>query len=316
MGRKRKLLWTVVILVALTACTSTPTATKEKAVSPTDTPVPAEAPAEPTPTEPEPTPTEAPPTDTPEPTPVEEGLPRLPADPQQIAFQAGDGQQLVGMYYPAAVNPAPAVVLMHWAPGDQNDWPEIAKWLQNRGASTGSGQSGTPWLDPSWFPPMLEGLSFAVFTFTFRGCEGGCSSFEPAGWLLDAQAAVETTKGLEGVDPSWLVAIGASIGADGAIDACGEGCLGGLSLSPGSYLGVPYAEAVTALGEEEPAKPAWCLAAEGDRESAPTCRSAEGDHYRMIIYPSTDHGMQLIRPETDPETLGVILEFLQLAFGL
>jgi dienelactone hydrolase len=160
---------------------------------------------------------------------------------------------------------------------------------------------------------MLEDLPVAVFTFTFRGCDGGCSSFQPEGWLLDAKAAMETAKGLPAVDPSRLVAIGASIGADGAVDACEESCLGGLSLSPGSYLGLPYNEVVTSIDEVD--KPVWCLAAELDQDSANACQSASGDNYRMIMYPGAPHGLELVKPDMDPETPKVILEFLQLTLG-
>jgi hypothetical protein len=201
---------------------------------------------------------------------------------------------------------------MHWAPGDENDWGAIAAWLQNRGLEIAPG--GQPWLDPSWFPPMLEGQSFAVFSFTFRGCEGGCGSRDFEGWLLDAKAAAQTAKELDGVNPEQIAHIGASIGADGVADTCGEGCLGAFSFSPGSYLTVPYDEAVTALDGAD--KPAWCLAAEGDPGSAPACQSASGDHYRMEMYPGTGHGMELIKPEMEPDTLELVLEFLQLVFEL
>jgi dienelactone hydrolase len=236
----------------------------------------------------------------------------LPADPQKVEFEAEDGQKLMGTYYPAAVNPAPLVVLMHWAPGDENDWVAIAAWLQNRGLEIAP--DGQPWLDPSWFPPMLEGQSFGVFSFTFRGCEGGCGSRDFEGWLLDAKAAVQTAKGLDGVDPEQMANIGASIGADGAPDTCGEGCLGAMSFSPGGYLTIPYDEAVTAL--DSAGKPAWCLAAEGDPGSAPACQSASGDHYRMEMYPGADHGMQLVKPDMEPNPMELILEFLQLVFAL
>jgi dienelactone hydrolase len=245
--------------------------------------------------------------------PTPEGLPPLPPDPQQVEFQAEDGQVLVGTYYPAAVNPAPLVVLMHWSRGNESDWVAIAAWLQNRGREVEPGD--TPWLMPGWFPPMLEGQSFAVFAFTFRGCEGACSSsLDREGRLLDAKAAMRTAGELDGVDPQRLAAIGASIGSDGAVDACGEGCLGALSLSPGSYLTVDYAEAVAAV--DGAGKPAWCLAAERDQDSAQACESASGDHYRMEIYPGSDHGMQLIKPDAEPNTLELILEFLRLVFEI
>ena len=59
-----------------------------------------------------------------------------------------------------------------------------------------------------------------------------------------------------------------------------------------------------------------CLAAEGDSDSADACRSASGEQYWINIYPGDAHGMELIRPDTDPETLGLVLDFLELAFGL
>lgn len=273
---------------------------------------PAAAPASPPPTA-TPKPTEPPPTDAPteEPTPAREPL--LPADPVPVTFWAEDEQELHGTYYPAAYDQAPTVVLMHWAPGDQTHWEAIAAWLQNRGAK---GPGGPSWLDSSWFPPMPDGLSFGIFTFTFRECEGGdgCQSFEPAGWLLDAQAAMEVARNQPGVDPFRLAAVGASIGSDGAVDVCGELCLGALSLSPGGYLGVPYDEAVTSVDQE--GKPVWCLAAEGDTDSAEACRSASGDDYQTITYPSDEHGLALIKPGMEPDTLETILEFLKLVFEL
>ena len=299
-----------VLALVVSSCTCGTETPPDTPGEPTKSSEATSAPSEPTdaPDEPTAEPTEVVPTDVPTP----EGLPPLPPDPQKVEFQAEDGQVLMGTYYPGATNPAPTVVLMHWAPGDENEWLAIAAWLQNRGLEVAPG--GGPWLDSSWFPPMLEAQSFAVFMFTFRGCDGGCASFQPEGWLLDAKAAMKTASELDGVDPTRMVAIGASIGSDGAVDACGEGCLGALSLSPGSYLGVPYDGAVAAVDGAE--KPVWCLAAEGDAESAPTCQSASGDLYEVTIYPGSGHGMWLIDPEVEPSALGLILDFLKLAFGL
>ena len=141
----------------------------------------------------------------------------LPPEPQIIEFNSADGYPLTGRYFPAAVNPAPLVVLMHWALGDQEDWAEIAYWLQNRGLS-GKSPKDAPWLDPSWFPPLGINKTYAVFTFTFRNCEGGCKGFPRELWLQDATAAMRTAYGLEGIDKNLITAIGASIGADGAAD--------------------------------------------------------------------------------------------------
>lgn len=246
----------------------------------------------------------------------------LPADPQEIQFETDDGQILNGRYYPAAISPAPLVVLMHWAPGDQNEWNAIAAWLQNRGLARGS-SGDQPWLDSSWFPPMLEGQSFAVFTYNFRNCEGGCKSFTRAAWLMDARAAMMKARELEGVDPHRIVAIGASIGADGAPDGCNwvntqfpNTCLGALSLSPGGYLTIPYRKIVSTLGAEQPPKPAWCLYADGDGESKRACEDASGDNYKSVKYIGSDHGMELIEPDVDPSALQIILDFLKSLFAI
>ena len=284
---------------------------------PTDAPPPTDTPR----------PTPISPTDTPEPLPTEPpGLPPLPPEPQDIEFQAEDGLALQGRYYPAAVNPAPIVVLMHWAGGDNRDWNEIAFWLQNRGLSgTSSNVGQAPWLDPTWFPPMIEGQSFGVFTFTFRDCDGGCNNFSTNRelWRRDALAALKTASQLEGVDPMLISTFGASIGADGSPDGCGPynfdaggGCLGALSLSPGGYLKVPYADAVKILDEFDPPSPTWCFYATGDNEASVACKSASGDHYQPFEWSGDSHGMMLLRPEIDPSAMELILDFLKMIYNL
>jgi dienelactone hydrolase len=261
-------------------------------------------------TSPTPTPTTPPPLPSPTqlegealPTPTthEESAPDsgvLPAEPQTVTFQAPDGTTLQGTYYPSSHSNAPVVVLMHWARGWQKDWEPYAIWLQNRGAlPEGYSLAAVP-----------EGMSLNVLTFDFRGFEGGAqpAAFDTEGWLMDARAAFESAKTLPGVDPVRVITIGASIGADGAVNACRDGCLGALSISPGGYLDVPYYDAVNVLGD----KPAWCLASEGDRQSAQSCRSASGEAYRASIYDGAAHGMDLFQAEVDPPVDEVILEFL------
>jgi dienelactone hydrolase len=196
---------------------------------------------------------------------------------------------------------APVLILMHWARGWQKDWEPFAIWLQNR---------RPPPEEPS-LPTMPEGMSLNVLTFDFRGFEGGAqpASFDTEGWLMDARAAVDFAKTLPGVDPDQVITIGASIGADGAANACRAGCLGALSISPGGYLDVPYRDAVNVLADT----PAWCLAAEGDRQSAQSCRSASGESYQATIYEGAAHGMDLFQVDVDPPVSEVILTFLSQA---
>jgi len=128
---------------------------------------------------------------------------------------------------------------------------------------------------------------------------------------------MRVARDLEGIDPQRIVAVGASIGADGAADGCawlnaqGLGaCLGAFSLSPGDYLTVPYAQAVADLGTEASPRPAWCLYAVEDKASAQACKSAQGAHYRAVEYAGKAHGMQLIAPDLQPAALPLLLEFL------
>ncbi|MFC1996212.1 hypothetical protein ACFLXI_01225 [Chloroflexota bacterium] len=294
------------------AIITTPTVTLEDEAT--------EEPEEPTTTvteEPTKAPTEEPTVEiTEEPTdvPTEEPPTGLPPDPQDVTFQAEDGLSLQGRYYPGAAPNSPVIILMHWAPGNMDDWNEIAFWLQNRGLGGSSPNVGSaPWLDPDWFPVLPEGKSYAVFTFNFRS--GGRDDM-----LLDAQAAFKAARELDGVNPNQISSFGASIGADGAADGClwhnenfGVGCLGALSLSPDSYLTVPYNEAVDKLGAEMPPKPVWCFFATDDTASAQACQSASGDHYRMVEWNGGGwHGMELVDPARVPNTLLLILDWLAL----
>lgn len=244
----------------------------------------------------------------------------LPSDPQVMNFVSEDGMALSGTFYPAAQAPAPLIVLMHWARGNQYEFKALAPWLQNRGMVYQPVFGETDWLDPSWFPTLPAGLSYNVFTFTFRGCENGCSSFDSQirkGWALDAQAAVEFASQQYGVDPTTIRTIGASIGADGAVIGCHQynllhtvGCLGSLSVSPGGYLHLSYKDEVDNLSSTTPAPQAWCLYAEEDREAAPACREAEGNHYTAFSFPGPAHGMNLLTPKMDPSAMQVLFSFI------
>ena len=242
----------------------------------------------------------------------------LPPEPQEVTFQASDGQAHTGYYYPAAVNPAPVVVLMHWAGGDMSDWYEIAPWLQNRGLANPFPNPGDdPWWDPSWFPPIPEGASYGVFIFSFRGYEPSGGNGSPEGWLLDAQAAMQTAATLEGVDPTQIAAIGSSIGADGAPDACAwmneqtpGSCQGALSLSPGGYLNIPYPVPVQTLGENQPPVAAWCLASENEIGICESAQVVGNPAYQIFMIPGGQHGNMLLRPNLDPLPMQIILDFL------
>jgi hypothetical protein len=266
--------------------------------------------------------TELPPTATQAPTQpsgtTEPPLSGLPAEAQRIEFQAEDGTDLVGYYYPSKYAEAPVIILMHWAGGDQKDWTKVGlvQWLQNRQEGRAGMSARAP--QTSIYPPMPPGLSFAVFTFDYRGFgeSGDSAGFDSQGWLMDSKAAYATAATLPGVDPQRKAGIGSSIGADGVVDGC-DGCLGALSISPSGYLSIPYALAVATI--DQAGKPVWCVASENDAEAAPACRSASGEHYRSFIYPGDAHGTIFLLvpdPNLDPPIGQVILDWTLLTFGI
>ncbi|MBP7227618.1 MAG: hypothetical protein KA988_00780 [Longilinea sp.] len=264
------------------------------------------------------------PTEQPRPTATQPA--EIPAAPQEVTFYAVDGQELHGLYYRAAVEPAPTVVLMHWVNGNQSDWYEIAVWLQNRGQANPFPLPGdSPWWNPTWFPALPAERSYAVFIFNFRTCEQAnerCSlPFDQWGkFFLDAQAAMIKVRKLPGVDVNNIVAIGSSIGADGAANACfwlnaqyPDSCRGALSLSPGGYLGIGYLEAVRKMSD--PPLPVWCLADENENFVCDSAKQAKNPNYQAITIPSGGHGNFLLRPNLQPLPMQLMIDFLYQATG-
>lgn len=259
--------------------------------------------------------------------PVKESVEEpLPPGVQSIEFTAEDGYVLQGSYYPASVNPAPVVVLLHQAGFNQTMWQAIAPWLQNRGLANTAFQIGSggvlarPYYqsfnDPSWFPEVSPDLQVAVFTFTFRCWESGsCANYDREGWQKDALVALKTAADLPGIDPQRMLTMGASIGGDGAVDACylynqemGSGCIGAIANSPGSYLLLDYRDtAEKLLGK---GFPVLCAASQGDTLSKDSCNSvAEAPLYQTQIYTGNAHGIFMVDPSLQPSLLELWLQF-------
>lgn len=260
--------------------------------------------------------------------------PPLEATPRSIEFQTEDGHALSGMYYPAKVNPAPIVVLFHWAGGDKGDWAAIAPWLQNRADEVSPQTRGgeAPWLDASWFPEMPTDRSYGVFVFDFE-CFGASScDIRDFAWLQDALAAMKVASSLEGANPNAIMTVGASIGADGALDGCymfnlavlqGEArgqCVGAFSMSPGNHLThtFTYAQAVPELTGLRFV--VYCLTSAADGPSHRMCTQPQVETYASYVYPGRAHGMNLIAPESAPSkptteanALELLLQFLAAA---
>jgi hypothetical protein len=206
---------------------------------------------------------------------------------------------------------------MHEFGNSQAAWQESAliPWMQNWGA-----------LDPSdhpytyaggRLPEMPEDLSFAVFTFDFRGHGESLPALSSpdlgqnaSGFLMDARAAYAVAGRMPGVDADHRIGIGASLGADAVVDACGEGCSGAFSVSPGNWLKVDYGETVQALIAK--GIPVRCMYAYNDYPSPQTCWSlAPGNLYKIFSYAGIKHGMTFFVPRKMEAGFGSnLLEFL------
>lgn len=239
--------------------------------------------------------------------------------PIRVTFTAEDGRQLVGYFYSAWKPNAPVVVLMHQFEGNQAMWQEspIIKWLQNWPVPI-SPSSPTPSAD-GLLPIMPADLSFAVFTFDFRGHgESLPADTIPDGfrahaneYLMDARAAYQVARQMPNIDSSKVVGLGASIGGDAVVDTCGEGCVGAFSISPGSWLNIDYSQAVQRLLAG--GKPVRCMYSDKDPPTPATCWSVPpNDLYKFYGYPGKKHGMTfVVLPRKMVSDFGInLLDFL------
>ena len=310
----------LVILAILSACNPVKENSRDQITS-SPSPIPPSLTQHPAKTE---TP-QPPSSDTPSPTtaPSETPVVILPPEPIEILFSASDGQELQGLYFPANQDPAPIIVLMPWSRGNQSEWEEIAYWLQGRGLLVREPNYARTWKSSNWYPKRTLSMPLGVFTFDFRSCEAedGCQAYLPAEWLLDAQAALLTASQLQGVDPDRILAAGASIGADGAVDACAwmsstdlGTCLGGFAISPSSSLTIDFRTAVEAITAQETPGIVYCLYGSLDDAARETC-GIEIELKSINLGYIENHGLELITFTRSPDTLDYLQEFILAGLG-
>ena len=255
----------------------------------------------------------------------------LPLGPEPLTLITPDGLTLVGDWYPAENPGAPVVILFHQFGYDRQSWDDLALWMQNRTENTfvPGGVLAVPAAQYAWFPEFPTEIgSLNVVAFDFRNHgesdNGSAGRFDPAGFLLDANAILGFVKQMDFIDTTQIVIMGASFGADAAVDACvvtdgttvsarqlDKGCIGALSFSPGSFLDVPYSDAVDAAMKEPHQFPVTCLSAKNDTPSPETCGEASGETYESILFEGDKHGVDLIEPGLTPNIGQVIIDFLQ-----
>nr|MBN1229117.1 alpha/beta fold hydrolase [Anaerolineae bacterium] len=223
-------------------------------------------------------------------TPAQEPGIGTPQDVRTVTYVSDGGLTVVGSYYPPAVAPSPGVLLLHQAGTTRSAWEPLPGIL--RGES----------LTPSGVQSTLEN-GYAVLAIDLPGY--GESEGQPdSESILDAvRGAISFLRQLDGVDSDSIVLVGAGIGADAAVDTCGDGCVGVIAISPGSFLGIPFGDALIAYGER--ATPVLCIAAEGDGQAPGTCQAGASAgllDYEVLIYQGSQHGNILLHePDILPE---------------
>ncbi len=202
-------------------------------------------------------------------------LPPTPAvAARKEVFDAGmvtaDGVHLAATYYRPAATNAPGVVLLHMLGRNRGDWDSFARQLQE--------------------------LGYAVLTIDFRGHGESEGKREWSKMTLDAAIAASFIRARPEVDPDQVVLMGASIGANIAINyAAQDDDISGVALlSPGlDYHGVKTADAVKQYGP----RPLFIAASSEDEYAAKSARKlaslAAGPH-QLLILDNQGHGTQML----------------------
>ncbi len=204
-------------------------------------------------------------------------------EPFEVA--ADDGLRLRGTLYRAAVEPAPAVLLLHMLGGRSADWL-----------------------------PLITPLQQAGYTALAMDLRGHGSTHGAQDWELarqDVAVMLAALRAVDGVDAERVGVVGASIGANLALTGCAADtlCRTAVLLSPGlDYHGVTTEGPLAALGE----RPVLIVASSEDRESADSSRTldglAQGEH-QLILYDGAGHGTRMFGPQ--PGLVQTILDWLR-----
>ncbi len=203
-----------------------------------------------------------------------EGLVPFPAEEPFEVLASSDRLRLRGTLFRAAQEPAPAVLLLHMLGGRKEDWLPLVTPLQQAG--------------------------YTVLAMDLRGhgVTGGAPDWELA--REDAVDMLAALRAVEGVDPSRVGVVGASIGANLSLVGCAASpfCRTAILLSPGlDYHGVTTEGAVEQLGE----RPLLIVASQEDVYSAQSSQTLDGlasGPHELVLYDGAGHGTAMLRAES------------------
>ena len=234
---------------------------------------------------------------------------------REFFLSGQNGQTFPVVYYPPSTTSAPAIILMHQVNMDLYQWDAIARWLW-KGDVSEYQDDEHPWLDSSWFPENTLEERPAVFVFTYRDCNNGCSEPEVNKVLNDAQTVINYAINQPEIDSSRITVVGTSVSADAAIDACflmhkndGFDCQNVVSLSPGSYLDLEYGSVVKEMMKTD--TNIYCYASRSDSESAVLCMdNSPTDTYDYFVGKGLQHGVELFAPDYEVNMLEKLIELI------
>jgi dienelactone hydrolase len=193
----------------------------------------------------------------------------------QMSFTAPDGLTLASTYYGAAVRPAPTVLLLHMYGGTKAAWGTFAVSLQQTG--------------------------YNVVALDLRGHGDTGSAQDWSKARQDIVSVLRRLSTLPGVQRERISVVGASIGANLALNACAEfgACRSVVLLSPAAdYLGITAEDALARYGS----RPMLIVATRKDSPSSDDSMRlnglATGDR-RLILNAGQAHGTHMLTSAPD-----------------
>ena len=213
---------------------------------------------------------------TPSPAPTEASI--------AMTFITNDGLSVAGTYYAAPTRPAPAALLLHMNGSNKNSWKAFAAQLQ------------------------AAGYSVLAIDLRGHGETGGKVDWNKAPG--DVLEVLNQMRNLPDVDPARISVIGASIGANLAVQACADSqaCKSVVMISPGlNYLGVMALDPLTRYGNGS----VLIIASRDDQpsgtDSVTLDKDAKGNH-TLQLYNGSAHGTDLLG--TQPDVIRLVIQWL------
>lgn len=215
---------------------------------------------------------------------------------KRITLRASDGVTIVGQYAKPA-GAKQAVLLLHMMPATKESWRPLSELIQKKGLATLA-------IDLRGHGESTAGNGGQILNYK------NFSDQEHQASRLDVAASLEFLK-KEGFDLSQVAVVGASIGANLALQALAEQpeIKKAVALSPGlDYRGVTTAPAMKNLSNNQKV---FLVAANDDADSADTVNSLAKitpAQTALKVYPQAGHGTDMW--EAEPTLLIGIVEWL------